>query len=117
MLLFNQNISYRILTELNDCYPGCQQVRNLGMATSEDIDIWDYARKNNFAIVTFDADFYEIGLINGCPPKIIWLRTGNLTTAQIASLLRKLQKRIVDFCCLPEMKDKACLEILLDEEI
>ena len=110
-LLFDQNISYRIVPKLSDCYPDSEQVRELGLTNAEDIDIWDYARKNNFVIVTFDADFFDIGIINGCPPKIIWLRTGNLTTNQIVDLLRKRLNQITDFCSLSEMKNKACLEI------
>ena len=109
--LFDQNISYRIVSKLSDCYPGCRQVRELGLTNAEDIDIWDYARKNNYVIVTFDADFYDIGLINGCPAKIIWLRTGNLTTNQIADLLIERLNQINDFCSQLELKDKACFEI------
>jgi len=110
-LLFDQNISYRIVPKLSDCYPNCKQVRELGLTNVEDIDIWDYARKNDYVIVTFDADFYDIGLINGCPPKIIWLRTGNLTTNQIADLLRNRLNQINNFCSKSEQKEKACLVI------
>ena len=110
-LLFDQNISFRIIQKLSDSYPVCKQVRELGLTNAEDIDIWDYARKNDFVIVTFDADFYDIGLINGYPPKIVWLRTSNLTTSQIADLLIKKRNEISDFCFQPELKDKACLEI------
>ena len=81
------------------------------MVNAEDIDIWDYARKKDYIIVTFDADFYEISLINGCPPKIIWLRTGNLITNQIADLLRKNQMDIVDFYYQSELQNKACFII------
>jgi len=83
----------------------------LGLTNAEDIDIWDFARKNDYVIVTFDADFYDIGIINGCPPKIVWLRTGNLTTNQIADLLRIRLNHIRAFCSHPEQKDKACLVI------
>ena len=110
-LLFDQNISYRIVNKLSDCYPDCEQVRHLGLMNAKDIDIWDYARNNNYVIVTFDADFYDISLVNGCPPKIILLRTGNMPTNQIADLLRKNCIRIIHFCTHPEVKDKACLEI------
>jgi predicted nuclease of predicted toxin-antitoxin system len=48
-----------------------------------DNEIWEYARKNNYAIITFDADFYDISIINGHPPKIVWLRTGNISTNEI----------------------------------
>jgi predicted nuclease of predicted toxin-antitoxin system len=111
MLLFDQNISYRIVSKLSDFYPACRQVCELGLSNAEDIDIWDYARKNNYAIVTFDADFYDISLINGCPPKIIWLRTGNLATNQIADLLIQRRQQIVEFYSHPELISKACLEI------
>ena len=109
-LLFDQNISYRIVSKLSDYYPDCRQVRELGLMDAEDIDIWDYARKKNYVIVTFDADFYDISFINGCPPKIVLLRTGNMTTNQIADLLRKNCVRIIHFCSHPELIDKACLE-------
>ena len=110
-LLFDQNISYRIVPKLSDCYPDCKQVRELGLMNAEDIDIWNYAQKNDYVIVTFDSDFYDISLINGCPPKIVLLRTGNMTTSQIAELLRKNCVRIIHFCSHPELTDKACLEI------
>ena len=48
------------------------------------MEIWEYAKNNNFCIVTFDADFVDIATIKGHPPKIIWLRTGNMTTENIA---------------------------------
>ena len=110
-LLFDQNISYRIIAKLSDYFPDCKQVKELGLANAEDIDIWDYARKNDYIIVTFDADFYDISLIHGCPPKIIWLRTGNMITNQIADLLKKNLMDIADFYSQPELQNKACFII------
>ena len=110
-LLFDQNISYRIVRKLSDCYPGCKQIRELGLTNANDADIWDYARKNDYVIVTFDSDFYDIGIINGCPPKIVLLRTGNLTTNQVADLLRTNCIKIIHFCSHPELSDKACILI------
>jgi predicted nuclease of predicted toxin-antitoxin system len=59
----------------------------------------------------FDSDYYDISLINGVPPKLIWLRTGNLTTLEISQLLIINVKIISDFILNPENNDKACLEI------
>ncbi len=39
-------------------------------------------------IVTKDADFDALSLLWGMPPKVLWLRKGNCTVAQIESLLR-----------------------------
>jgi predicted nuclease of predicted toxin-antitoxin system len=78
---------------------------------SEDTDIWLFAHNQNYIIVTFDSDFYDISLINGLPPKIIWIRTGNLTTNEIAELLKANKNIINDFINNPEQKELTCLEI------
>ena len=37
--------------------------------------------------MTFDSDFVDLNVVRGIPPKIIWLKTGNLTTRVVADLL------------------------------
>ena len=65
----------------------------------------------DFAIVTFDSDFYDISLINGHHPKIIWLRTGNMKTNEIVQLMIDKQNTIISFLEKKEFKDVACLEL------
>lgn len=110
-LLFDQNISFRIIKSISAIFPDSKQVRSLGLEDSSDIDIWTFAKTKNYSIVTFDADFADIANIKGTPPKIIWLRTGNKTTDNIAKLLKKHQELIIDFIKNPDYKDIACLEI------
>jgi len=86
-LLFDQNISYRIVRLLKSEFSGCKHVSDVGLNDEEDPEIWNYAKRNGFVIVTFDSDFYEISLINGFPPKIIWIRSGNLATQILANIL------------------------------
>jgi len=57
-------------------------------AAADDAEIWEYAKNGGLIIVTKDSDFQERSVILGTPPKIIWLRTRNCTTAEIASILR-----------------------------
>ncbi|TAE59573.1 MAG: hypothetical protein EAZ89_02370, partial [Bacteroidetes bacterium] len=54
---------------------------------AKDSDIWNYAAAHNLIIVTFDEDFSDFLSVKGAPPKIVWLRTGNLPTPQIAEKL------------------------------
>jgi predicted nuclease of predicted toxin-antitoxin system len=68
-------------------------------------------KKEGFTIVTFDSDFYDISIINECPPKIIWLRIGNLTTNQEVSLMDKKHLIIQNFINNPDKENIACLEI------
>lgn len=39
-------------------------------------------------IVTKDSDFSDLSVILGYPPKILWIRRGNCTTAEIEAILR-----------------------------
>jgi len=82
-LLFDQKISFRIIKRIIDLFPESKQVRGLGLENSIDSEIFDFAKKNELTIVTFDSDFCDINIIKGFPPKIIWLRTGNTTTNDI----------------------------------
>jgi predicted nuclease of predicted toxin-antitoxin system len=41
-----------------------------------------------FIIVTKDADFSDLCMLLGFPPKVIWIRRGNCRTSDIEMLLR-----------------------------
>jgi len=110
-LLFDQNISFRIVNKIHDYFPDCKHVSDVGLKNCEDTDVWIYAHDHDYVIVTFDSDFYDISLLNGFPPKIIWIRTGNLTTNEIAKLLKANKNSIIDFINNPEQTDLACLKI------
>ncbi|KAA5549228.1 DUF5615 family PIN-like protein [Adhaeribacter rhizoryzae] len=96
-LLFDQNISPKLVKQLEDIFPEAKQVRQLGLENASDAAIFEYAKKHDYAIVTFDSDFVDLNIIKGFPPKIIWLRTGNLTTNSISELLRNNISVIQDF--------------------
>jgi predicted nuclease of predicted toxin-antitoxin system len=108
-LLFDQNISFRIVDLIASEFPEAKQVRELQLEDCRDIEIWAYAKDNGFCIVTFDADFIDISNLKGSPPKIIWLRTGNTSTKSIAQKLKERKDVIVDFF---EDDEVAFLEIL-----
>jgi predicted nuclease of predicted toxin-antitoxin system len=89
LLLFDQNISPHLVERLADIYPESVHVYLLGMGDANDIEIWEYAKKNDYMIVTKDADFSELGVVKGFPPKVIWIRRGNCTTKDIENILRE----------------------------
>lgn len=53
-LLFDHNLSPRLVNRLKDLYPNSNHLFNLGLDTAEDSFIWQYACDNNFTIVTKD---------------------------------------------------------------
>ncbi len=87
-LLFDQNLSPLLVRNLIDLFPDSNHVFPLGLAQLPDTDVWEYARKNEFIIVSKDVDFSELIAMRGFPPKLIWLRTGNCNTQQIETSLR-----------------------------
>jgi len=96
-LLFDQNLSPRLVTMLSDLFPGSEHVRSVDLDRSLDTRLWDFASGNDFAIVTKDVDFSDRSAIAGHPPKVIWLRLGNCTTSDIESALRGNRERIEAF--------------------
>lgn len=87
-LLFDENLSYRLVAALTDLYPGSAHVREVGLLGAEDHRIWRYAAEHGFLLASKDTDFYERSLVFGAPPKVVWLRTGNSTVQETAVLLR-----------------------------
>ena len=87
-LLFDQNLSPRLVDFLADLYPDSTHVYLIGLDMVPDTVIWEYARDNGFLIVTRDADFSDLNVLLGFPPKVIWIRRGNCTTKAVESMLR-----------------------------
>jgi predicted nuclease of predicted toxin-antitoxin system len=110
-LLLDQNISFRITNKIQDIFPGSKQVRDLGLENKKDSLLWNYAKENGFCIVTFDGDFYDLGLIKGSSPKVIWLRLENTSTKNIETVLRQNFDLIKTFLTDPNYKEIGCLEI------
>jgi len=107
-LLFDQNISFRILRLLPDSFANCQHVRSVGLNDRNDLEIWKFAKQNGFTIVTFDSDFFDIATLRGFPPKVVWLRTGNLNTVETAECIILNFLKITSFINNP---DQYCFEI------
>jgi len=96
-LLFDQNLSPRLVDSLADLFPGSAHVHSLGLDRTPDAPLWDFARDEGFIIVTKDVDFSDRSALFGHPPEVVWVRLGNCTTAQIEAALRAHHVRIESF--------------------
>ena len=96
-LLFDQNLSYRLVSALESLYPGLVRIRDVGLAMADDETVWNYAKRPGLAIVSKDTDFYHRSVLFGYPPKVVWIRLGNCTTAHIDALLRTRQADLLAF--------------------
>lgn len=102
-LLFDENLSPRLATAFQADHPGSTHVHWVGLGSAHDEAVWRHARENGFTIVTKDADFHERSLLNGFPPKVIWIRRGNASTDEIEAALRRNREAIDRLDAEPEL--------------
>ena len=107
-LLLDENISRRIIPKLQVHYPKSDHVALIDLEHLPDSEIWCYALNNDFTIVTKDSNFEEMSLIKGSPPKVIWIKLGNVSNTVLLSTLIENQTHIESMI---NQKSTNCLEI------
>ena len=108
-LLLDANISWRLTSILTEKYGECQHVNQTVLPKpAKDIEIWNYAAKNGFIIVTQDSDFLNLFETKGYPPKIILLRKGNISRKTAGEIMMQAESSIRDL----EKNEYGLLEII-----
>ncbi len=96
-LLLDENLSPRLLRLLAAEHRGSAHVRDVGLASAGDEEIWRYARQRGLAIVSKDSDFHQRSLLYGHPPKVVWIRVGNCSTDEIGEVLGRHLGGLLEF--------------------
>lgn len=96
-LLLDQNLSRRLLSTLCDAWPESSHVALLGLAQASDKQIWEYAAKHDFRLISKDNDFLNLAAFYGAPPKTIIVATGNASTDTVMHCLLSHRKDIEEF--------------------
>lgn len=107
-LLFDENLSFRLVEGLSDEFPGSTHVRVVGLSSADDRSVWDFASRNEFIIVSKDSDFHQLSFLLGPPPKVVWLKMGNADTQTIEALLKSRKNDLTAF----ESDEKSAFLIL-----
>ena len=107
-LLFDQNLSFRLCKVLTKSFPSSLHVGDVGLDSAPDSAIWKYAGEHGLLLVSHDADFADMAILKGAPPKLLWLRCGNRPTGRIAALLEEHSSAIAAFV---NDADAVCYEI------
>jgi predicted nuclease of predicted toxin-antitoxin system len=101
-LLLDENLSDRIIHQILDLFPDSSHVKSHGFLHASDAVIWEFAASNGFVIVSKDSDFHQRSLVYGHPPKFVYLRVGNCSTARIIELLRTKKDTVAAFIADPD---------------
>jgi predicted nuclease of predicted toxin-antitoxin system len=96
-LLFDQNLSHRLVILLTAEYPGSEHVRDVGLNATDDQAIWQYAAQQGLAIISKGFGLPATGIAVRPPAKGGLDPTGNCTTAAVATLLRARQGDLLAF--------------------
>ncbi|MHB9292172.1 hypothetical protein Holit_01261 [Hollandina sp. SP2] len=108
-LLLDANISWRLCAPLAEQFGLCDHVNRTALSPpAKDSEIWDYALKNGFVIVSHDADFLNFLEVYGYPPKVVLLKTGNIDSNTTLDIVLQKKQSIIDLC----QKDYGLLEIM-----
>ena len=87
-LLFDENLSHKLTSLLEDLFPNSLHVRDIGLKSADDPLVWEYAKDKRLVLVSKDADMHQRSFMFGPPPKVVWVRLGNCSTADVERLLR-----------------------------
>lgn len=88
-LLFDENLSPKLVRRLADLFPQSVHVRDVGLKAADDPLMWEYAKDGDLMIVSKDSDMHQRSFMFGYPPKVVWVRLGNCSTSDVESLLRR----------------------------
>lgn len=67
-LLFDENMSPKLVGLVEVESPESAHVYDLGLRGATDRRIWDHARDNGFTIASKDDDFRQRSFVHGAPP-------------------------------------------------
>ncbi len=86
-LLFDQNLSPKLARYFTSSFDNAQHLQDMHLEGTDDTSVWEFAKTNEFTIVTKDSDFNNLVAFRGFPPKVIWIRRGNCSTTDINKLI------------------------------
>lgn len=96
-LLFDENLSRHLVARLATHFPDSAHVTNVNLERATDREVWEFAGRHDYVIVSKDSDFNDLAFMHGRPPKVIWLRVGNASTDAIATLLADAAETVTTF--------------------
>ena len=104
------NISWRLCSFLKEHLCESTHVNKTELIPpAKDSEIWKYAKEHGYTIMTQDSDFLNFIDTKGYPPKVVLLKTGNITRKQMEEILLKAKQSILD---LHSFEEYGLLEIM-----
>jgi predicted nuclease of predicted toxin-antitoxin system len=95
-VLLDENLSYKLTHRLIDLFPCIIHVRQIGLQSANDDQIWQRAKQYDLLITT-DRDFIELIARDGPPPKVVRVERCDVKLAELEAMFRHEALRIYTF--------------------
>lgn len=96
-ILFDENLSRTLSIRPADLFPDSKSVFDVSLGEAPDPQVLTYARANGFVVATKDSGYGRMAMDVSGPPKIIWVRAGNCSTARVEELFRRYAIKLAAF--------------------
>lgn len=77
--LIDENLPKKLILDSQHAF---MHVEEIGTQLT-DTEVWEYAKANSFIVITKDTDFYNRMSVHGPPPKVIWVKLGNMRKMEL----------------------------------
>ena len=71
-LLFDENLSHKLVRLLADLFPDSVHVRDVGLKAADDSEVWKYAQDNSSLICSKDSDGTDCGSSASNKAHVVW---------------------------------------------
>ncbi|UTW66119.1 DUF5615 family PIN-like protein [bacterium SCSIO 12643] len=96
-LLIDQNISKRIIDSISDIFPGSLHITGTQLSNYSDLEVWNYALKNDFILISTDPEVFDRCVLSEDSPKTVFVFSEIMTTNKMEWALRINQEDIERF--------------------
>lgn len=87
--IVDHNLPPQLVRVLVERFPGTTHTMDLGFDRLPDTQLWEFAKEHDFHLMTKDSDHFQLSLVRGAPPKVVWIRIGNAPIHMVTSLLER----------------------------
>lgn len=94
-LLVDNQLPAALARLLDDCGVPALHVRDLGLDSASDREIWRYAKIHGFTIASKDEDFLHLAKLDADGPALVWVRLPNCRKADLLATFRTILPRLL----------------------
>jgi predicted nuclease of predicted toxin-antitoxin system len=72
---------------VGDRFPESVHIQSVGLSTARDVEVMEFAIRQDLVLVTKDKDFADLVTSLGNHLRVLWVMLGNVTTDEIAKAI------------------------------